>query len=58
MLRASIGNGVAKEIICMAHGQRRRFHWRILGVLGGGGQKGKNWGNCNSIINKNYCLGS
>ena len=43
MLRASIGNGVAKELICMAYGheQRRGDHQRKWGVLGGGGKEEK-----------------
>ena len=54
MLRASVGNGEAKELICMTHGHEQRWgnHWTELGVLGGGGQSGKNWDNCNTIINK------
>ena len=42
------------------HEQRKGNHWREWEVLGGGGQRGKNWDNCNSIINKkestNECL--
>ena len=46
-------NGEAKELICMTHGheQRRGDHWREWAVLGGGGQREKNWDTCNSIIN-------
>ena len=53
MLRADIGNGVAKELICMTHGheQRRGDCWREWGLLGGWRQRGKIWDNCNSIIN-------
>ena len=28
------------------------------GVLGGGGQRGKNWDNCNNIINEIYFTNS
>ena len=49
-----IGNGVAKELTHMTHGHEQ---WcgdclRNLEMLGGGGQRGKNQDNCNSIINK------
>ena len=42
MLRVSIGNGEAKELIGMTHGheQRRGDRQRDWGVLGGGGQSG------------------
>ena len=55
MLRPSIGNGKAKELICMTHRheQRRGDHQRECGILDRQGQRGKNWDNCNSIINKN-----
>ena len=51
----SIGNGAAKEPVCVTHGHERRegllegmedIRWR--------GAKGENWDNCNSIINKIY----
>ena len=50
----SIGNGVAKEPLHMTHGHETWCgdclrEWR---VLGGVGQRGKIWDNCNSIINK------
>ena len=51
----SIGNGEAKEFICMTHGHEIRG--RIMvgeGMQGGGGIKEGEWDNCNSIINKIY----
>ena len=53
-VKYSIGNGVAKELICMTHGHEQRCGdcLREWGLLGGGRQKGKSWDNCNSIINK------
>ena len=55
-VKNSIGNGEAKELICMTHGHEKR-----RGVIAEGkgrtrwrGQKGKNWDNCNSIITKKY----
>ena len=48
MLRASTGNGVAKEPIGMAHGHEQKGG---LSVEGRGGQRGINWDNCNSTIN-------
>ena len=53
----SIGNGEAKELICMTHG------YELKGEIAGGkgvtrqrGAKGENWDNCNGIINKMYFL--
>ena len=50
------GNGVAKGLICMTH--IREQWWghclRECGVWSGGGGRGKNQDNCNSIINKIY----
>ena len=48
-------NGVAKEPICMTHGHEQ---WcgdclREWAVVDGGGQRGKKWDNCNSIIGEN-----
>ena len=53
-VKYSIGNGAAKELTHMTHGQEQWWRdclreWRVLGV---GGQRGKNQDNCNSIINK------
>ena len=51
----SIGNGEAKELICMTHGQELRG-WNA-GGMGGAGQRGikqGKWDNCNSLINKIY----
>ena len=53
-VKNSIGNGEAKELICMTHGHE------LTGDAGGNGDtrqreaKGKNWDNFNSIINKIY----
>ena len=53
-MKYSIGNGVAKELICMTHGHEQRYgdclkEWEMLA---GGGPRAKNQDNCNSIINK------
>ena len=50
----NVGNGVAKELPHMTDGHEQ---WcgdclREWGMLGGGGQRGKNQDNCNSMINK------
>ena len=54
-LNNSIGNEVAKELICMTHGHELSQEAGIAGrsgvVLGGDGQRGKNWDDCKSIIN-------
>lgn len=44
-----------KELIHMVHGHKQWYGncLKEWGVLGGGGQVGKNWGNSNSTINKN-----
>ena len=50
-----MGNGEAKELICMTHGHelRRGANARGGGLQGVEGDKGeKNWDNCNSINNK------
>ena len=49
----SIGYGVAKEPIHMTH-EYDQWLWGLPEgvVVGGGGQKGTIWDNCNSIINK------
>ena len=48
-----MGNGEAKELICMTHG--RELTGGNTGGEGGAGQKvrkeRKNWDNCHSIIN-------
>ena len=42
----SIGNGEAKELLCMTQGHRlREGLLEVRGLLGGGGQRGKNWDN-------------
>ena len=53
MLRASTGNAVAKELICVTsgHEQRRGDCWREWGT-GWRVGKGENLDNGNSIINK------
>ena len=52
-----MGNGEAKELICMTHGHELREGECWCGG-GGAGQRGikerKKWDNCNSIINKIY----
>ena len=51
----SIGNGVAKELICMTHGHELR--WGMLEGMGDRAERDKGekkWDNCNSIINKIY----
>ena len=56
-VKNSRGNGEAKELICTTHGHELS---RVTGeesrVLGGVGQRGKNWDNCNSIIYKNILV--
>ena len=49
-----IGNGEAKELICMTHGHEKRHEdcLREWGLLGGGRQRGGNQDNYNSITNK------
>ena len=52
-VKNSVGNGEAKELICMTHGHELRGKelMEAMGILGGGGQRGKNWDNCKSKIN-------
>ena len=54
-VKNSRGNGESKELVCMTHGHelRRGDSWREWGYLEEG-DKGENWDNCNSIINKIY----
>ena len=50
-----MGNGEARELICTTHGYELRGWGKLLegrGIVGRGGQRGKNWDDCNSIINK------
>ena len=52
-----MGNGEAKEFTCMTHGRELRGVGGIpeeMRILVGGGQRKKNWDNCNSMINKLY----
>ena len=50
-----MGNGEAKELICMTHGQELKGRMLLGGECRAGGNKGeKKWNNCNSIINKIY----
>ena len=54
-VKNSMGNGEAKELICMTHGHELR--WGNAGGMGWGmveGNKEKKWDNHNSIINKIY----
>ena len=60
-VKNSIGNGEAKEFLCMIHGHELSGE----GIAGGRGGAGwrrikgrKKWKNCNSIINKMYFLNS
>ena len=55
-IKNSIGIGEAKELACTAHGHELRARELLeeRGVPVGGGQRGKVWDNCNSIINKIY----
>ena len=54
-IKNSIGNGEAKELLCMTRGHELRW-----GTNGGGGYKAegikgrKTWYNHNNIINKKY----
>ena len=56
-VKNSMGNGETKELIRMTHG-----HELSGGIAGGKEgttqwvQRGENWDNCNSIINKIYFL--
>ena len=54
-VKNSIGNGEAKELTYMTHRHELREEllegWKVLCR---GGQRGKNWDNYNSIINKIY----
>ena len=52
-VKNSIGNGEAKDFICMTHGHELRAGGRFLegrGVLDGVGQREKNWDKCNCMI--------
>ena len=53
-----MGNGEAKELICMTHGHKLK--WGNDGGMGITGWRGikrrEKWDNCNSIINKIYFL--
>ena len=55
-MKNSMGNGEAKEVICMTHGHELRCG--NAGGKVGARQRGikgrKKWDNCNSIINKIY----
>ena len=55
-VKNNIGNGEAKELICMTHGHELSgLHAVGRRVAGWRGIKGvKKWDNCNSIINKIY----
>ena len=54
-VKNGIGNTEVKELICTTHGHELR--WGDAGGVGGAGwrgDRGGNWENCNSIINKIY----
>ena len=55
-VKNSMGNGEAKELLCMTH--RRELRQRNVGGVEGTGWRGvrgrKQWNNYNSIINKIY----
>ena len=56
-VKNSLGNGEAKGFTCTTHGHEVSGGGELLEgreKLGGGGQRGKKWDNCNSIINKIY----
>ena len=51
----SMGNGEAKELICMTHGHELKGgNVGGRGCAGWRGIRGGKWDNCNSIINKIY----
>ena len=56
-VKNSIGNGEAKEYICMTHGHALRRvgegQWEV-GCRAEGNKREKKWDNYNSIINKIY----
>ena len=49
-----MGNGEAKELICMTCGHKLRWGMMVGGWYGAKGIKGEKWENCNSIMNKIY----
>ena len=52
-VKNSVGNGEAKELLCMTHGQE--LSWGNAGGRGcraEGNKREKKWDNCNSIIIK------
>ena len=54
-VKNSIGNGEAKELICMTHGHELRGGMLVGGGCRVEGDKGEiKWDNYNSIINKIY----
>ena len=54
-VKNSIGNGEAKELICMTHGHELKGgNAGGRGCTGWRGTKGGKWDTCNSIINKIY----
>ena len=58
MVKNSIGNGEAKELICMTHRHELKEECRWEGVCRAERKKGEKWDNCNSIMNKIYFLKS
>ena len=54
-IKNRIGNREAKELTCTTHGHELRGgSLEGKGEPGRGEERGKNWDNCNSIINKVY----
>ena len=54
-VKNSMGNGEAKELVCMTHGHELK--WQMLvggGCMAEGNNGKKNMDSCNSIINKIY----
>ena len=51
-----IGNREIKDLICTTHGHELRWGGMLegWGVQCGGGIKGEDWENCNSMTNKIY----
>ena len=53
MVKNSMGNGEAKELLCTTYGHELSGVGMRVGT-GQRGIKGEKWDNCNSIINKTY----
>ena len=52
--KCGMGNGEGKELTQMTHGHEQwcRDFLSWCGLVGGEAQRGKNWKNCNAIINR------